>query len=90
MTDHPAFDAPLMLARRQFHAFNEIGHGIAMTEDRRRRLLSMSAQEWSMWEAFATAEGAPPPLDTVPEVLLRLANASYRLSVRAERAPSVH
>lgn len=83
-------DAPLMLARRQFHAFNEIGHGIAMTEERRRRLLSMSVQEWSAWEAFARDGGAPPPLATLPEVLLRLANASYRLAVRTERVPRMH
>jgi hypothetical protein len=83
-------DEPLMLARRQFHAFNEIGHGIAMTEERRRRLLAMSAQEWSAWEAFARDGGAPPPLETLPDVLLRLANASYRLAVRTERVLSVH
>ncbi len=90
MTHTHTTDEPLMLARRQFHAFNEIGHGIAISEERRRRLLSMSVQEWSAWEAFAQDGGTPPPLATLPEVLLRLANASYRLAVRTERAPSLH
>ncbi|HET6234407.1 MAG TPA: hypothetical protein VFE41_05475 [Acetobacteraceae bacterium] len=90
MTHMYTADAPLMLARRQFDAFNEIGHGIAMTEERRRRLLSMSAQEWSAWEAFAQDGGTPPPLETLPEVLLRLANASYRLSVRTDRERHTH
>jgi hypothetical protein len=90
MTNMYTADEPLMLARRQFDAFNEIGHGIAMSEERRRRLLSMSAQEWSAWEAFAQDGGAPPPLETLPEVLLRLANASYRLAVRTDRDRHTH
>lgn len=90
MTNMHTADEPLMLARRQFDAFNQIGHGIAMTEERRRRLLSMSAQEWSAWEAFAQDGRTPPPLETLPDVLLRLANASYRLAVRTDRGHPAH
>lgn len=82
--------ARLALARRQFAAFHEIGQQVAINEDRQRRLLAMSPTEWSTWKRYVAQGGTPPSVATVPEMLLRLANASYRLAVRAERAPSVH
>jgi hypothetical protein len=90
MTDISIADARLMLARSQFHAFNEIGLGIALPRERRRRLLAMSAQEWSAWETFATNGGTPPSMTSLPDVLLRLANASYRLATRVNRASRLH
>ena len=84
MTDIDSPDAPLMLARRQFNAFEQIGHEVAITEERQRKLLSMSQQEWSVWKAYAQG-GAAPAVTSVPEVLLRMANASYRLAARADR-----
>ena len=77
--------APHALARRQFDAFNEVGRGARLSDEDRRRLLLMSPQEWSDWEAFLGGDGAPPPQPAVPVVLLRLANASFRLAVRADR-----
>lgn len=73
-----------LLARRQFEAFNAIGRAINISEDEQRRVLLMSPQEWSAWEAFAAGDDDLPPQPATPVVLLRLANASYRLAVRAE------
>ncbi len=85
MTEHAGQAAHHAIARRQFDAFNEVGHGVRLNDEDRRRLLLMSPQEWSAWEAFLAGDGAPPPQPAVPVVLLRLAKASYRLAVRADR-----
>jgi hypothetical protein len=90
MLDHDGMDhcgrvEPRTLARRQFDAFNEAGREVRISDEERRRILLMSPQEWSAWEAFLTDDGALPAQPAVPVVLLRLANASYRLAVRADR-----
>src|SRR5271168_3871268 len=85
MMDHDRQMQPHALARRQFDAFNEVGRAARLRDEDRCRLLLMSPQEWSAWEAFLTGDGAPPPQPAVPVVLLRLANASYRLAVCADR-----
>jgi hypothetical protein len=97
MMDHDGQMEPHALARRQFDAFNEVGRVARLRDEDRRRLLLMSPQEWPAWEAFLAGDGAPPPQPAVPVVLLRLANASYRLAVRADRdragsppAPALH
>jgi hypothetical protein len=85
MTEHDARTGSHALARRQFDAFNEVGRVARLRDGDRRRLLLMSAEEWSAWAAFLGGDGAPPPQPPMPAVLLRLANASYRLAVRAGR-----
>ncbi len=89
MMDHDGRAEPHALARRQYDAFNEVGRIAQLRDEDRRRLLLMSPQEWSAWEAFLAGDGAPPPQPPMPEVLLRLANASYRLAVRADRDRTV-
>jgi hypothetical protein len=74
------------LARRQFDTLAEIGGCIGMTDDDQRRLLAMSLPEWSAWQAFCHHSGPPPDQPPTPTLLLRLAKATYRLAVRAERA----
>jgi len=76
---------PKTLARRQFEAFNELGRAVEMTDDDRRRLLGMSPMEWSVWETFMSDGGPPPSAQEFQAVLLRVANASYRLAVRVEQ-----
>ncbi len=73
------------LARRQFDTLAEIGSRIGMTDDDQRRLLAMSSPEWSAWQAFCHHSGPPPDQPPTPMLLLRLANATYRLAVRTER-----
>ena len=85
MIDHDHQVAPPALARRQFDAFNEVGRMARLRDEDRYRLLLMSPQEWSAWEAFLEGDGAPPPQPAVPVVLMRLAIASYQLAVRADR-----
>lgn len=85
MIDQDAHMGSHTLARRQFDAFNEVGRAARLPDEDRRRLLMMSPQEWSDWEAFLAGNGAPPPQPPMPAVLLRLASASYRLAVRADR-----
>jgi hypothetical protein len=85
MMDNSETNDPSAIARRQFVAFNEIGDAIAITGDDRRRLLAMSRREWSEWEAFLKRGGAAPSVPAMPSVLIRLANASYRLTVRTDR-----
>ena len=95
MLEHNSRVEPGALTRRQFDAFNEVGHAVRIGPDDRRRLLLMSLQEWSAWEAFLADDGALPAQPAVPVMLMRLANASFRLAVRADRgraepAPALH
>jgi hypothetical protein len=85
MIDHDGKAEPGTLTRRQFDAFNEVGRAVRISDDDRRRLLLMSPREWSAWEAFLADDGALPAQPAIPVVLRRLANASYRLAVRADR-----
>jgi hypothetical protein len=85
MIGHDGRVEPSALTRRQFDAFNEVGRAVRISNDDRRRLLLMSPQEWSAWEAFVADDGALPMQPAIPVVLRRLANASYRLAVRADR-----
>jgi hypothetical protein len=84
MTDRDGRMTPCTLTRRQFDAFNEVGRAVRISDDERRRLLLMSAREWSAWEAFLADDGALPARPEIPVVLRRLASASYRLAVRAD------
>jgi hypothetical protein len=88
MIGHADEMARCALTRRQFDAFNEVGRAVRISDDARRRLLLMSAAEWSAWEAFVTDTGALPTQPAIPVVLRRLANASYRLVARADRRPT--
>ena len=83
--EHGGRAEPSAVARRQFDAFNEVGREVRLSVEHQRRILFMSPQEWSAWAAFLADDGALPAQPAVPVVLLRLANASYRLTVRADR-----
>jgi hypothetical protein len=88
MVGHDSRMEPGTLTRRQFDAFNEVGRAVRISNDARRRLLLMSPQEWSAWQAFVADAGALPTQPAIPVVLRRLANASYRLAARADRRPT--
>ena len=72
------------IARDQFLVFDRIGDRIALSDDDRRRVLLLSEREWSAWARVLRGDELPsePPLSVM---LRRLAAASHRLAVMAER-----
>jgi hypothetical protein len=72
------------LARSQFQVFSQIGEQMQLSEEARRSALLLSEQEWSDWADFLQ-DGPLPAQPQLPEMLLRLGNASYRLAVMAEQ-----
>jgi hypothetical protein len=75
------------IARDQFAIFDTVCSEIAIPHDARRRVLHLSAQEWSAWQELRRGGPAPPTLD-VAAVLLRLGQVTHRLSVMADRSPA--
>jgi hypothetical protein len=72
------------VARDQFRVFDQIGDEAALTDEDRRRMLRLSAPQWLAWSGLR--DGGPLPQEPVlPLMLRRLATASYRLAVSAER-----
>jgi hypothetical protein len=71
------------LARSQFHLFAELGEQMQLTEDERRRALSLSDQEWSDWSEFVQ-DGPLPAQPQLSVMLRRLGSASHRLVVLAD------
>jgi len=76
ITDH--------VARREFRSFVEIGDAIRLSEDARRRALSLSEREWADWTRVL-ADGPLPQHPELPEMLQRLGSASYSLAAAAEQ-----
>ena len=76
----PSADA---VARNQFRVFDRIGNETALTDEDRRRMLSLSTQQWLAWSAVRN--GGPVPEEPIlPVMLRRLAAASYRMAIAAE------
>ncbi len=73
------------LARSQFQLFSEIGEQMQLSDDDRRRVLRLSAQEWAQWSDFCQA-GPLPAQPQLPVMLRRLGSASHRLVTLADRA----
>jgi hypothetical protein len=72
------------LAKSQFQVFSQIGEQMQLSQDDRRRVLLLSEREWSDWSDFLQ-EGPLPAQPQLPEMLMRLGNASHRLALVAER-----
>ncbi|MEO9191837.1 MAG: hypothetical protein ABI224_17800 [Acetobacteraceae bacterium] len=72
------------IAREQFRVFDGIGDRIELTEEERRRILLLLADEYSAWSRVP--RGAPLPAQPdLPVMLLRLGTAAHRLAMMAER-----
>ena len=76
------------VARNQFHMFDQIGNEATLTDEDRRRMLRLSAEEWLAWSGLRNG-GAVPVLPALPVMLRRLGAASHRLAVVAERRGGV-
>ena len=76
---------PDSVTRDQFAIFDTICSEIAIPDDERRRVLRLSAEEWSAWQRLRSSGPVPATLD-VPAVLLRLGRANYRLTLAVEHS----
>ncbi|MGA9868932.1 MAG: hypothetical protein WBQ75_21090 [Acetobacteraceae bacterium] len=72
------------IAHDQFRVFAGIGDHIKLTDEERRRMLLLSADEYSAWSRVP--QGAPLPAQPdLPVMLLRLGTATHRLAMLAEQ-----
>ena len=72
-----------VLARSQFRVYQELGDAARIAEADRREALMLDQQEWSDWAEFLN-EGPLPATPSLPDMLVRLGQASYRLAVLTE------
>ena len=85
MTNHPDTD---ILARTHFTMFDCIGNEITVADEDRRKILLLSAHEWSAWSRMRN--GGPVPTEPeLPLMLRRLSAATHRLARVAERAREI-
>jgi hypothetical protein len=73
-----------LLTREQLAMFNALSDQVRLTEDDRRRALDLDERAWTAWVGFL-ADGPLPALPPVPEMLRRLGETAFNLSVMAER-----
>jgi hypothetical protein len=71
------------LARSQFRIYQELGDAAQIAEQDRREALLLDQQQWGHWAEFLN-EGPLPATPPLPEMLVRLGQASYLLALRAE------
>jgi hypothetical protein len=77
------------IVRSQFRVFDRIGSEVTLTDEDRRRMLRLSAQEWLGW--LRLRDGGPVPANPVlPVMLRRLGVATHRLAVAAEGRADPH
>jgi hypothetical protein len=72
------------IARSQFRMFDGIGGELTLTDEERRRMLRLSAQQWRAWSGLRNG-GAVPHEPVLPVMLRRLGEATHRLAMAAER-----
>ncbi len=77
------------LARRQLRLFDDLGTTAGLTAEQRRRLLALSDPEWAAWMRFMR-DGPLPTQPKLPEMLLRIGTALYRLTLMTgdDRVPA--
>ncbi|HUN39466.1 MAG TPA: hypothetical protein VMU81_04175 [Acetobacteraceae bacterium] len=71
------------LARSQFRIYQELGDAAQIAEEDRREALLLDQQEWSHWADFMN-DGPLPATPPLPDMLVRLGQASYRLAVLSD------
>ena len=83
MLRNPAWQATDDLARAQLAVFHGLGERVCLTEDDRRRVLDLDDQTWRAWSDFL-ADGPLPAKPPLPEMLRRLGETAFALSLLAE------
>jgi hypothetical protein len=78
-----AWDKTDELTRAQLAMFHALSDEIRLSEDDRRRALDLDDGTWAEWQAFL-ADGGLPAEPAVPEMLRRLGETVFHLSVVAE------
>ena len=74
----------VLLLRDQFRQLHIVGTHVNLDEERQRRLLLVSEQDWPDWCRFLR-DGPLPARPEVPVMLLRLGVATYRLATLCDR-----
>jgi hypothetical protein len=78
-----SWDSTDTLARSQFRIYQELGDAAQIAAEDRREALKLDQQEWSHWAEFLN-EDPLPATPALPDMLVRLGQASYRLAVLAD------
>jgi hypothetical protein len=82
-----AWHARDTLTRAQLSLVEELGDELGQKADDRRQALNLTEREWLAWTDFL-AEGPLPAEPLVPEMLRRLGEVAFKLSLLAERLDS--
>ena len=83
MSGNDADDGRSRLARMQLRMFEDLGTSGRLTEAERGALLNLSEPDWAAWRRFM--QGGPLPDEpALPEILLRIGAALFRMTVAAE------
>jgi hypothetical protein len=85
MLQDPAWQAIDDLTRAQLAMFHSLGDHASLTEDDRRRALALDDRTWSAWRNFLS-DGPLPPEPPLPDMLRRVGEAAFHLSMAAEGA----
>ncbi len=76
------------LLRDQFRQLHIVGTQVNLDEERQRRLLLVSQQDWPDWSMFLR-DGPLPARPEAPVMLRRLGATTYRLAALADRQAAV-
>ena len=78
-----AWQATDDLTRAQLAMFQAVGDQIKLTPDDRRQALNLDDKAWAAWTDFLS-DGPLPAEPPLPEMLRRLGETAYALSMVAE------
>ncbi len=79
-----AWHATDTLTRAQFAVVQALGDELGLKADDRRRALNLTEREWQAWTDFL-GDGSLPDEPLLPEMLRRLGEVAFKLSLLAER-----
>jgi hypothetical protein len=88
MLQHLALPAIDNLTRAQLAMFHSLGDHASLTEDDRRRALDLDDRTWTAWTDFLS-DGPLPAEPPLPEMLRRLGETAFHLSMVAEDGGAV-
>jgi hypothetical protein len=84
MLQNPAWQATDDFTRAQLAMFHSLSDQIRLSQDDRRLALDLDDRGWMAWSDFMV-EGRLPAEPSLPEMLLRLGETTYALSLAAEQ-----